>query len=252
LGDKVEATPKIKKVKDLRNLLSRGVSAIDDEEKSMDIDQRPAGPKRKERRIDRKSPYDRKEKAKDSMVAKCSFFPNCNRENCLFFHPSKPYPEESQSFKGKAGVFTHEPIIVACKFAEICNNPSCTFSHPSPASISLAKASKMSQIACKYFPACLNTQCLFLHDPALVISPNVTQINTMNQNSQAICRFDPNCTRYGCYYVHPSIADNQQKDITPVTSVHKTWVNTNSISNRLFISSEKVEKVEKVEMQVDS
>lgn len=230
----------------MRNLLSPrgGSSSVVDVESG-------GGPLRKDRRTERNSPYStapRKEKKEVSPV-KCSFYPNCSRDDCPFFHPCEPCPDGDQCKKGKHCLFIHNlAAATVCKFADHCTNPHCSFSHPSPASIALARASKMAQIACKYFPACLNHQCPFLHDPALLVSLptavspveiTLTDVApappTQEQLLHIVCRFDPHCTRYGCYYVHPSR--------TQQSVISKSWTNPNLNAERKFVSNDATESM---------
>ena len=255
---------------DLRGLLSSRKGANSSKngfpEDEMDVDRdRSGGPQRKERRMDhRRTPYaplpattasTRQRQNTERPLAKCSFYPNCSRQDCPFHHPFEPCPDGIHCTKGKACLYVHEtatsPAAIACKYAEYCTNPHCTYSHPSPASIALAKATKMAAVLCKYYPGCLNTQCPFLHDPTVVVAApaHVNGTDTaavpppapFADPQQTVCRFDPNCTRYGCYFLHPSRDSTvSQATVVPLqpsaTSAHKTWVAPH-ISERQFATA---------------
>lgn len=226
---------------DLRNLLSRG------------------GPQRKERKTERSSPYNAGRPQRKVNISKCTFYPNCIRVDCQYFHPTEPCLDGANCIKGTACLYTH-PLATTpqeCKFRENCTNPNCPYSHPSPAALALAKAAVMAKIPCRYYPECLNQQCPFLHDPSqVVLNQQQPAVITAAANPEApsaasttICRFDPFCTRFNCYYLHPS------KDGTLInqhTSKHKVYVNPemSKTSDRAFAADVVIERISTT-MEVD-
>lgn len=149
---------------------------------------------RTERQVDRSAPYTRK-----IPKTKCTFYPNCTRSDCQFFHPTELCGDGANCSKGAACLYIHEKSQTEkCKFGEHCNNPECTFSHPSPAAAAL-KAS--ATIQCRYAADCRNSGCSFSHPP-INAAPNLH--SALSSSGETICKFDPHCTRAGCYFNHPS------------------------------------------------
>jgi hypothetical protein len=218
-SERPSRSEKLSSGSDLRNLLNSKRRNQSPPGRIVQIEDRASrpGPERSERRHERSSPYARPEREqRQKPITKCSFYPNCGRPECTFFHPTEPCPEGEACTKGSACLYIHEPKVdqTQCKYRENCTNPACTFAHPSPAAIALAKASTGSQPVCRYSPNCLNPACLFLHpNPQNAAPPNESGVPaptiplpTSLNPSNIVCRFDPYCSRYGCFYLHPSKA----------------------------------------------
>ncbi|KAJ3345195.1 hypothetical protein HDU91_007440 [Kappamyces sp. JEL0680] len=278
-GRKTDLRQKLRNGGDLRNLLSSGKASQRGQLSSPDsrvvqIDDR-SGPVRKERHTERNAPYrtgKREGRSAPSRqpMAKCSYFPNCAKMDCPFFHPSEPCPDGESCTRGSACLFLHSQGDVPpaampnCKFGQHCTNPECVYSHPSPAAVlAMAKAAVSAQIPCRYYPGCLNPACPFLHPVAPATGPDEAAAPTPNdfgapaptgsdvsgapQPNMAVCRFDPYCTRFGCYYQHPSRGQG---------SKNKVYVNPESskTASRSFAlaDAQNVEAFVPSGMEVDS
>ncbi|KAJ3323872.1 hypothetical protein HDV06_006461 [Boothiomyces sp. JEL0866] len=186
----------------------------------------------------RHAPYKREKK--ELSTPKCTFFPNCTREGCKFFHPTEPCPDGAACTKGPACRFIHQIAPpTACKFKANCINPNCTFAHPSPAVLSL------STVQCKFYPNCLNSFCTFYH-------PEVTQQSEENIEKAAPtvpdvsaipCKYDAYCKRPDCHFFHPSRAKTSRNKVLIVN-------HSNNTSDRIYALPE--QDVEHVVMDVDS
>ncbi|KAI8895609.1 hypothetical protein BC833DRAFT_600608 [Globomyces pollinis-pini] len=228
---------------------------------------------RTSRRGDYNSLKEKFEDRKPESIPKCTFFPNCTKEECPFFHPTEPCPDENCT-KGPACRYIHQVAAATpqfCRFREHCTRPDCAFAHPSPASIKLAQ----SQTPCRFAPNCINPQCPFLH-PAIESAINTTNdqawgesttlassvpggpksievqpsSNATGQTVMITCRFDPRCMRQGCHFFHPS----RQGSLPAAGSKNKTLIinDANKVhpSERTFALDQPVERIDTT-MEVD-
>ncbi|KAJ3255084.1 hypothetical protein HK103_006627 [Boothiomyces macroporosus] len=211
---------------------------------------------RNERRSNRSSPYSiQKKERKEVSIPRCTFFPNCTREDCQFFHPTEPCPDGENCTKGPACRFIHQVVTppkstIACKFQEHCTNPNCTFSHPSPAALAYTAAATKATQQCKFYPNCLNAYCPFYHPPATSQEPNQDSIPQDLSKpvdpavSQIPCKYDAYCKRPNCHFLHQSRSGAHQ-------SKNKVLIVGNTSARTYALPENEVERVE-VDMEVDS
>ncbi|KAJ3271857.1 hypothetical protein HDV01_006142 [Terramyces sp. JEL0728] len=210
-----------------------------------------------ERRSNRSSPYSiKKKERKEQSVPRCTFFPNCTREDCQFFHPTEPCPDGEHCSKGPACRYIHESVAavkstVACKFQEHCTNPNCTFSHPSPAALAYTAAASKAAQQCKFYPNCLNAYCPFYHPPATVqqaAQENIPQDPAKPADpavAQIPCKYDAFCKRPNCHFFH-------QSRNGPPQSKNMVLIVGNTSARTYALPENEVERVEVNNMEVDS
>ncbi|KAJ3271858.1 hypothetical protein HDV01_006143 [Terramyces sp. JEL0728] len=186
----------------------------------------------------RHAPYKREKK--ELSVPRCTFFPNCTREDCKFFHPTEPCPEGSACTKGPACRFIHQvaPPSV-CKFGASCINPNCTFAHPSPAVLSL------TNVQCRFYPNCLNQFCTYYHPEPRPQSDESSQKapQTVPDPISIPCKYDAYCKRPDCHFFHPSKSKTSKNKVLIVNYSTHT-------ADRIYALPE--QQAERVVMDVDS
>jgi len=138
-----------------------------------------------------------------SSATVCSFWPNCTRQGCRFYHPPSKMCTHWPNCRNPNCPFMHPEAapVRMCKWGQECTNANCTFGHP-----------EATVPPCKFGEYCKNRNCTFYHAPASNYaatsnySSNYGNASNYAYGQQAqgetMCRFDVHCNNPNCAFVH--------------------------------------------------
>lgn len=128
-------------------------------------------------------------------VAKCRFYPKCEKSDCPFFHPTTECPYFPKCKFGRDCIYIH-PM---CKFDANCTNIKCPYQH------TVQFKAVPSVPPCKFGAHCTNPHCTFKHPYGHKKRGSAVDKDAAKHIP---CKFDTKCTNLNCPYMHT----NRQSD----------------------------------------
>eukprot|EP01130_Rhizamoeba_saxonica_P018493 TRINITY_DN9276_c0_g1_i1.p1 TRINITY_DN9276_c0_g1~~TRINITY_DN9276_c0_g1_i1.p1 ORF type:complete len:365 (-),score=67.63 TRINITY_DN9276_c0_g1_i1:16-1089(-) len=138
-----------------------------------------------------------------SSASRCKFFPNCNKDDCPYFHPTEPCRNFPKCPYGDNCRYVHPKID--CKFGAKCLNVNCVFTHP-----------ERNNTPCKKGFSCKNrtTGCNFKHPQELCKFGFMCKRKDNCFYSHARpCKYGATCHTIDCKFAHTIVPEATAEDI---------------------------------------